>query len=174
MRSWGLWVWALALGASAGCIADDPPSAATPTPTSPEPSPATPGVTPKPTVPSPTPAPPPPETVYNRSFDFSTEGDPTGRTPRVETTEPVSEEHAQVRVNVSLVRSSAAPTSLPVSGTIGAPKVVVLDPDGAEVLAVSAEGETREETLPAKAGEYSVRYEGAGTLRATVLIAALT
>lgn len=143
-----------------------------PTATTPE---ATPAVTPdEPSVPSGSPIPPPPRTVYNKTFDFSTQGDPTGQSPKTETSQNVGAEYTVLVVNVTIVRSSAAPTQLPISGTVNSPMVRVLDPEGQEILHESAEGAARTETVPAKSGTYTVRFEGAGTLKATVVLTATT
>lgn len=114
----------------------------------------------------------PPKTIADQAFDFGTEGDPTGRDPRVRPTDRVPEGYAALVVNVSLQRASAAPTHLPVSGSLHAPTVRVLAPGGQEVLVVDEEGAVESLRTPAVVGVWSVQYEGAGTMRATVLITA--
>lgn len=158
----------------AGCVREDPPPPATtatpfgtPTAASPEPT-ATPAPTPEPTPRTPL----APKVVFEQTFDFASEGDPTGQDPRIRTSERVAEEYANFTINVTIVRSSAAPTGLPVSGTINSPTVRVLDPDGVEVLVETREGAAREETVPAVPGVWTVRFEGAGTLKATVTLTA--
>lgn len=180
MRSRALFFALVLVLAAGGCLGGGDPAQVTPTltpspalPPAPTPSP-TPPATPEPTVPSGTPVPPPPREVYNRSFDFSTEGDATGQAPKAESSESVGEEHTLIVVNVTLERSSAAPTPLPVSGTISSPKVRVLDPEGQEIFVESREGAARVESFPAKVGAYAIRYEGAGTLRAIVVLTATT
>lgn len=175
------WTVALALLLAApGCLGGGAPATPTPDPTptpgpatppSPSPSP-TPSPSPEPTVPSGSPVPPQPKVVYERTFDFSTEGDVTGKSPKTYASEPVGEEFTLLTVNLSIVRSSAAPTGLPVSGTINSPVVRIFDPSGEEILAASEEGTAEEFTLPAKVGTYTVRHEGAGTLEATVRLTA--
>lgn len=159
-----------------GCAGDPATPTATPTPTlPPTPSPTavpspTPDATPSPA--SPTPAPIPPRVVADQTFDFNTEGDPTGQSPRTRPTSHVPPEYETLVVNVTLERASAAPTQLPVSGSVNAPTVRVLAPDGTEVLVVDEEGAQESLSVPAIEGAWSVRYEGAGTMRARVLITA--
>lgn len=185
MRPWALIALLLAASAFGGCFGGDeraqptPPVTMTPepTPTTPSPPPATtPSATPTAT-PEPTPTPPPalpPKVVANQTFDFSTEGDPSGQSPKTRTTDRVPEEYATILVNVTLMRASAAPTPLPVSGTLNAPTVRVIAPDGTEVVLVNEEGTTLSESVPAQTGTWTVRYEGAGTMRASVLMTALS
>lgn len=175
MRLLGLLVAALALAGCSEPATPTPTPFATPTPTAPpEPTPS-PEPTPPPPEPTPTPEPPPappPRVVANQSFDFNTEGDPTGRSPRERPTDRVPEGYATIVVNVTLQRASAAPTQLPVSGSINAPMVRVFASDGTEVVLVSEEGTTESRTIPATVGPLLVRYEGSGTMRANVLITA--
>lgn len=174
----------LVVAAAAGCTGggedDDttPPTASSPavttpavTPTEPTPSPS---VTPEPT---PEPTPPAPEgpakkEVYNATFDFASQGDPTGQSPKTQKSTAVLEGHKTLFVNVTLARSSSTPTPLPVSGTLNSPAVRILDPQGTEVVAITTEG-THSGQFPAVPGEWSIRYEGAGTLQATVTLTAV-
>lgn len=169
----------LALAAAlAGCFGDDestptPPTTTTPAATSPEPTPTSPVVTsPEPTPATPAPAPVAPKTLANVTFDFASEGDATGQSPKTRQTDAVPAGYANVTANVTLVRSGTAPTALPGSVTVNSPTVRVLDAKGAEVLVASKEGETVAVTLPAVPGQYTLRFEGAGTMKATVLVVA--
>jgi hypothetical protein len=185
MRTRALLVALLALTASAGCFgrgADEPhgpPAGTTPLATAtPEPAPATPtDATPTnatPTAPAPaTPAPEPlpRKVIYNATFDF-TQGDPTGQSPKVEASQPVPAGYGNVTVNVTITRGGAAPTPLPISGAVNSPMVRVLDPAGMEVLAEGMEGAARNETFAAGQGSWTIRFEGAGTLRAMVVLTA--
>lgn len=139
-----------------------------PTPT-PDPSPS-----PTPTAsPSPQPIePPPPDVVFDETFDFSRDGDPTGQSPKTRTSEAVSAIYATVEANVTLERASPAPTTLPVSGSLNQPTVRVIAPDGTEILVVSEEGKSELATVPAQPGAWTVRFEGSGTMRAIVRITA--
>lgn len=166
--------------ALAGCFGGEettPPTTTTPVATSPEPTPTTPVETtpePTPTTPTtPTPEEPlPTKTVANVTFDFASEGDATGQSPKTRQTDPVPAEYANVTANVTLTRTSTAPTSLPGSVTLNSPTVRVLDPTGKEVLVVSEEGVPTAITVPAVAGAWTLRFEGAGTVRATVQVLA--
>lgn len=175
MRARSALVALVVLATLAGCTGDGDPSTtptATPTATpSPEPTP-TPTATPE-VTPSPQPEPQPRKMVLNQTFDFSTEGDPTGQSPKTRTSDAVPAGYGSVVVNITIVRTNTAPTTLPVSGTINSPKVRVLDPNGEEKLAESTEGAVRSETFPATPGVWTVRFEGAGTLKATVTLTAL-
>ena len=130
--------------------------------------------------PAPEPAPEPapdagasPKVVYDATFDFASQGDATGQSPKSAQTNPVAAAHAFLSIDLTLERSSATPAAVPVSGTLNSPTVRLLDPQGVEVLAVSEEGVTRQQ-VPAVPGEWTVRYEGAGTLRATLVLTALS
>ncbi|HUR70257.1 MAG TPA: hypothetical protein VM370_13515 [Candidatus Thermoplasmatota archaeon] len=156
----------------AGC-ARDGPAPPSPTATS-QGEPPTSSLSP---VEPPSPSPPttealPPKVVANQTFDFNTEGDPTGRSPKERATEPVPQGYARVLVNVSLLRASVSPATLPVSGSVQQPKVRVVAANGTEVLVVDKEGAAESRELPALPGAWTVRYEGAGTMRASVLITA--
>lgn len=174
------------LAATAGCLGgddgDDPPATTTPvttpttsTPASPTPTTTTPSATtPEPTTPSPTPVTPPlpPKVIANQTFDFGTEGDPTGQAPKTKATDAVPEGYTRLVINVTLTRTSTGPTTLPISGAVNTPTVRVLDPEGKEVLAESKESAPRSENVTALPGAWSVKYEGSGTVKATVLITA--
>jgi hypothetical protein len=177
MRPRAIVVVLVALAATAGCLGggDDetPPTASTPATTTPEVSPpvTTPDATPEP-KPEPTPpSPPAPKVIYNKTFDF-TQGDATGQSPKIETSQAVPEEYVNVTVNLTIVRSGSAPTPLPVSGTVNSPMVRILDAEGAEVLAEGEEGAMVNATFPTTAGAWTIRFEGAGTLSATVVLTA--
>lgn len=171
----------LVLVLASGCVRDEPsspspasptseeptPSSPTPTPT-PEPSPPT----PEPTVPSGSPVPPQPRVVFERTFDFSTEGDPTGQGPKSFTSDEVGEEFGRIEVNVTFERASAGPATLPVAGSVSDPTVRVFDPDGEEVMSSSSGSGPREGSFPSKVGTYTVRFEGAGTFKASVVLTA--
>lgn len=170
--------WVLAVVLLAGCLGEEapaPPASPTPaTPSEPTPAPVTPAPepTPEPTVPSGTPPPPPPRVVFERTFDFSTEGDPTGQDPESFDSQNVGEEYSRISANVTFARTSTGPTQLPVSGTVHATRVRIFDPEGEEILQASSETPSKVETFPSKIGAYTVRFEGAGTFRATVVLTA--
>lgn len=186
MRPRALMLVLVAMLATAGCFGNgedaDPPASTTPvgTPDTTPPSVTTPETTtPAPTEPTPPPAPPsppaplPPKVIYNKSFDFA-QGDATGQSPKVETSQAVAKGYGNVTVNVTLERGSAAPTPLPVSGAVNSPRVRVLDPTGTEVLVVEEEeGAAELRSFPTTEGAWTVRYEGAGTLRALVTLTAI-
>lgn len=170
---------------SAGCLGvggdEEPPTptTATPTPT-PEASPtpsatapvnATPATPTSPTAPT-APAPVAPKVVANQSFDFTTEGDPTGQSPKTKATDAVPAGYGNLTVNVTFTRASTGPTTLPVSGSVNAPRITLLDPDGNEVVSAVEADSPFSQVVPAKPGAWSVRYEGAGTLRASVVVTA--
>lgn len=174
MRSRALLVVLVALTTVAGCFGGDaeesPPSTTTPEAT---PTVSTPEATPtaEPT-PAPTPPPPPaPKVVYNKTFDFA-QGDATGQSPNTESSEAVPEEYGNVTVNLTIARSGSAPTPIPVSGTVNSPMVRIVDPAGNEVIAEGAEGTAVNATFPTTAGAWTIHYEGAGTLTATVVLTA--
>lgn len=181
MRARSALVALLVLASLAGCTGDGDPSTTPTTSPSATPSPTpTPSVEPSPTPtatpevsPTPVPEPQPRKIVLNQTFDFSTEGDPTGQSPKTRTSDAVPAGYGSVLVNITIVRTNTAPTTLPVSGTINSPKVRVLDPNGEEKIAESTEGAVRSESFPATPGAWTVRFEGAGTLKATVTLTAL-
>lgn len=165
------------LFALTGCFGDDdaPPATTTPVATTPEPTPTTPVATPPATTPEPTPepaAPLPPTVVYEKVFEF-TQGDATGQSPKIETSQAIPEGYANVTVNLTLERASAAPTPLPVSGTLNSPMVRILDANNTEVLAEGEEGANVNATFPTAPGKWTIRFEGAGTLKATVKLTAI-
>lgn len=182
----------LVLAATAGCFGGDErrESTAPPAddPAEPAPQETAPGAPPEadappaggetsqaPAAPAPAPAPAPvtpAKKIYDSSFDFASQGDPTGQNPKSAKTTPVLAGHQAIMVNLTLERSSSAPAALPVSGTLNSPMVRIFDPQGNEVLALAAEGTTRHQ-VPAVPGEWTIRYEGAGTLRATLLMMAV-
>lgn len=149
-------------------VTDEP--GPTPTPPSAEPTPPTPS--PEPTPATPTPPPLPPKVITNQSFDFNTEGDPTGQSPKTKPTDAVPEGYATLHVNISIVRASPAPTGLPVSGSLNTPSVHVLDPSGNEVLVVKDGDAPTSTRIPAVKGTWTIRYQGSGTARASVSITA--
>lgn len=168
------------LSALAGCFGGDdndtPPTVTTPVATSPEPTVTTPVATPATTpevTPAPTPAAPlPPKVIYEKVFEF-TQGDATGQSPKVETSQAVPEGYANVTVNLTLERASTAPTTLPVSGTVNSPMVRILDANATEVVAEGEEGAAVNATFPSTQGAWTIRFEGAGTLKATVKLTAI-
>ena len=167
----------------AGCLGggDEPGTTTTPAITSPvattpeattPPATSTPATT-TPSGPTPPPAEPlPPKVIYERVFEF-TQGDATGQSPKVETSQATPQGYANVTVNVTIERGGSAPTPLPVSGTLNSPMVRILDPEGIEVFAEGEEGAAHNATYPAKAGAWTIRFEGAGTLRASVKLTAV-
>lgn len=166
-----------------GCAddSDTPPTATGPTNSSPAPAPEpTAEPTPEPTAePTPTPeptpptaAPPAPVVVLDETFDFSRDGDATGQSPKATKTKAVPEGYATVLLNVSLERANPAPTALPVSGSVNQPKIHVFAPDGTEVLLIETEGQAESKSVPAQQGAWTVRYDGAGTMRAIVTLTA--
>lgn len=167
------------LFALAGCFGDDdaPPVTTTPVATTPETTPSTPAATPPATTPETTPtpepsAPLPPTVIYEKVFEF-TQGDATGQSPKIETSQAVPEGYANVTVNLTLERAGAAPTPLPVSGTLNSPMVRILDANNTEVVAEGEEGASVNATFPTGAGKWTVRFEGAGTLKATLKLTAI-
>ena len=180
MRTRALVLALVAIAATAGCFGGDAdegaPPATSPPASTPEPTPpaTTPEATP-PTEPTPAPtppAPPAPKVIYNKTFEFA-QGDATGQSPKVESSQAVTKEHGNVTVNLTIERSGSAPTPLPVSGTVNSPMVRILDASGAEVVAEGEEGASIHATFPTSAGAWTIRYEGAGTLRATVVLTAV-
>lgn len=175
--------------ASAGCFGgngDEPPANGTPTGTTPAVSPTpeatptvetnatptTPTTEPTPATPT-TPAPPAPKVVANQSFDFASEGDPTGTAPKTKATDAVPAGYGNLTVNITFTRTSTGPTTLPVSGSLNTPTIRLIDPNGVEVLSGTEAAPPAPGTVvPAVPGAWTVKYEGSGTVKATVVLTA--
>lgn len=191
MRPLASLILVLALVATSGCFGGGdggdaesngtPTTTPGPTPTlstpaaTPEATPSTPEAgTPSPTPPTqpPAPAAPPRKEIYNATFDFASQGDATGQSPKTQQTTSPEAGHTVVFVNITLARSSPTPGTIPVSGTLNSPAVRILKPDGTEAFVATEEGvaQAQVEAVP---GTWSVRYEGAGTLRAAVSLVAV-
>jgi hypothetical protein len=159
---------------ASGCLGGSAPPAPTPSPGTPsvEPTPSPP--TGEPTPPAPTeepPAPMPPKVIADQSFDFNTEGDATGQSVKTKPTDAVPDGYGNVTVNVTIVRATAAPATLPVTGAVNTPSVRVVASNGTEVAFQRDEG-ALSKSVPGIAGAWRVEYGGAGTMRATVVITA--
>lgn len=171
LRTLALVLLALALAGCMGNEEGDPPTTSTPgTTTTPEIS-STPPVETTPTPPStptePTTAPPatkPAKEVANLTHEFGP-GDPSGQNPK-KATFSVPEGYDELVLNLTTLETGGVPNA-PISVAVSA-KLVVLDPEGNEAYAESPKAGAKDVRVPAKPGEWTVRFEGAGNQKTTL------
>lgn len=160
--------------ALAGCIGgESPPTTSTPVTTEP-PTGGTPTTTTPPTNATPTqPTPPtettpqakPPKEVANLTHEFSP-GDPSGQNPKKATFD-VPQGYDELVLNLTTTETGAVPNA-PLSVAVSA-KIVVLDPEGNEAHVESPKAGAKDVRLAAKPGAWTVRFEGAGNQKTTLL-----